>query len=239
MGDFQELSDLLHGLFAASPGAADVDPAELGITLQAFRDRFLNLLSYPVGRRPSLGLAAPLTVFRARVQSVRRPVATHRRAQGPNQASRQQVEALLVTTPKYDEQRLDAEPDKRMVRSTDRPRTHRPRSSTSRTRRAIATSTGPRWCPAPPCAKRRRLCAPPGAPRTRHASPHAGAAAQRCAAPGRGALRPVPAHRLRRGASISRGMRAQRDADGHTHKRTLCGACSTGASRPSPRRACT
>jgi hypothetical protein len=37
--------------------------------------------------------------------------------QGPNPQSRQQVESLRVQTPKYGEQRLDAEPDKRLVRS--------------------------------------------------------------------------------------------------------------------------
>lgn len=36
--------------------------------------------------------------------------------QGPDAASKAQVEALKVTTPKYGEQRLDEEPDKRLVR---------------------------------------------------------------------------------------------------------------------------
>eukprot|EP00955_Chlamydomonas_euryale_P079915 363357-Chlamydomonas_euryale.AAC.14 len=35
---------------------------------------------------------------------------------GPSPESRKAVESLLVLTPKYGEQRLDAEPDKRLVR---------------------------------------------------------------------------------------------------------------------------
>ena len=36
--------------------------------------------------------------------------------QGPSAESRAKVETLSVNTPKYGEQRLDAEPDKRLVR---------------------------------------------------------------------------------------------------------------------------
>ena len=39
--------------------------------------------------------------------------------QGPNAEARRQVEALKVVTDKYGEQRLDAEPDRRMVGATN------------------------------------------------------------------------------------------------------------------------
>lgn len=38
--------------------------------------------------------------------------------QGPNAEARQQVESLRVQTPKYGEQRLDVDPDKRLVSGT-------------------------------------------------------------------------------------------------------------------------
>lgn len=42
--------------------------------------------------------------------------ASHTHTQGSNPESARAVESLSVNTPKYGEQRLDAEPDKRLVR---------------------------------------------------------------------------------------------------------------------------
>eukprot|EP00798_Chlamydomonas_sp_ICE-L_P006431 gene6431-3060_t len=73
-----ELLELLNNL---EVDADFVDPADVSLHLQSYRERFLNLLRF----------------------------------KGSNPESRKQVEDLLVTTNKYGEQRLDADPDKKLA----------------------------------------------------------------------------------------------------------------------------